>query len=475
MNGANAAEQPGGGGTLASLSATVAALAERVSDVQVEGEAEGKPDEPDPSLKSTGLKESDKDVETNVVGETMYSSASTFEELGLTKELLEGLYSEMKFQRPSKVQATTLPMILTPPYRDLIAQAHNGSGKTTCFVLSMLTRVDPVLHEPQALCVCPTRELVAQNQAVLLKMGKYTQLESLSTSTTEELPTSQKIKAQIIFGTHGRLKFWISRRMLGLGKMKVVVLDEADNMLEGQGFADDSFRMIREIRSQSPNIQLLMFSATYNDVVRKFACRITKEANEVFLPKEELSLEVIKQYRVNVPQKEDKVWVLLQQILPNCEKLGQTIIFVRTREMARVLHGMLTKDGFKCTAISGEMPFDKRDQVVNEFRSGVTTILISTDVLSRGFNVDEVTLVVNYDIPTDRNREPAYETYLHRIGRSGRFGRKGVAFNLCVSNWNDGDILDRISEYFQRQIPEVQYDDEEVFLKILKDAGLTEG
>eukprot|EP00803_Ostreobium_quekettii_P008204 evm.model.scf_1907.5 EVM.evm.TU.scf_1907.5 scf_1907:24284-27396(+) len=426
-------------------------------------------------MKSAGLQESEKEVETNIVGETMYTSASTFEDLGLPTELLEGLYVEMKFQRPSKVQATTLPMILNPPHRDLIAQAHNGSGKTTCFVLAMLTRVDPELHEPQALCVCPTRELVAQNHAVLQKMGKYTKLESMSTSTSEELPTSQKIKAQIIFGTHGRLKFWISRRMLGLGKMKVVVLDEADNMLEAQGFADDSFRMIREIRSQSPGIQLLMFSATYSEVVRKFACRISREANEVFLPKEELSLDVIKQYRVNVPYKDDKVWVLLQQILPNCEKLGQTIIFVRTREMARVLHARLTEDGFKCTAISGEMPFDKRDQVVNEFRTGVTTILISTDVLSRGFNVDEVTLVVNYDIPTDRNREPAFETYLHRIGRSGRFGRKGVAFNLCVSNWNDGQILDRISEYFQREIPAVEYEDEEAFLRILKDAGLTDG
>ncbi|GFH18809.1 uncharacterized protein HaLaN_15670 [Haematococcus lacustris] len=234
------------------------------------------------------------------------------------------------------------------------------------------------------------------------------------------------------------------------------VFDEADEMLKADGFADDSVRLIRSIRKKNPAMQLLLFSATFNDNVKQFAMQIAPKANHVFVAKEELSLDVIAQYIVRCPDVSAKTRVLKEMIFPNCEKLGQTIIFVRTREAARQLHKAMEADGYKCTSITGEMEHSQRDATVQEFRDGVTKILIATDVLSRGFDVSQVTLVINYDVPVERDqRTPAYETYLHRIGRSGRFGRKGAAFNLVAGD-KDATVMRFISTYFNKAIEELE-------------------
>jgi len=431
-------------------------------------------DRPDVSIKSSVLRDTVEGIETRTDGSTLYTSAKRFEELGLSDALLQGLYSEMNFERPSGIQATTLPMILTSPYKHLIAQAQNGSGKTCCFVLAMLSRVDVDLKEPQSLCLCPTRELVLQNLSVAKKMGKYTDITYFSTAET--LDRYEKCRGQVVFGTHGRLSNWVGRRQFGLNHIKVLVFDEADNMLEQSGFADASFRLVRDTKRQSPQVQVLLFSATFSERVREFAFKLTgQNPNHVFLPKEQLSLDVIKQYRVVVDRLDEKYNVLSSMIFPNCERLGQTIIFVRSRGWARTLHQRLTDEGHTCTSISGEMSFEDRDRVIQEFRDSVTRILISTDVLSRGFDVSDVTLVVNYDVPLEfESWEPAYETYLHRIGRSGRFGRRGCAFNL-VCGPRENDIIDKIANYFEREIPSVPKDDEARFIDVLKEAGLTEG
>jgi ATP-dependent RNA helicase DDX19/DBP5 len=413
-------------------------------------------------------------VQSPQQAESMYSSAKTFEELGLSKELLQGLYTEMKFERPSRIQAKTLPMILEKPHKSLIAQAHNGSGKTTCFTLAMLSRVDPSLKAPQALCLCPTRELVVQNLGVLEKMGKFTGI-SLASTAEQSTPGNRrrKVEEQVVVGTHGKLKDWIGRRVLNIKSMKILVFDEADEMLKQDGFADDSVRLIKQLKTAAPDLQILLFSATFNENVKRFAQKIVPGANHVFIDKEDLSLDVIKQYKVVCPTALSKTMVLKDMIFPQCEKLGQTIIFVRTRETARALHAAMEADGHKCTSIEGGMEKDARDKVVKEFRDGTTKILISTDVLSRGFDVTQVTLVINYDVPTERDMSiPAYETYLHRIGRSGRFGRKGAAFNL-VTGEAENRILDQIADYFKHNIPEVPYDDDEKFEEVLKAAGLT--
>lgn len=435
-------------------------------------------DVPDSALKSDRLVDEgpSQEIKTVVADNTLYTSAKTFEELGLSEELLQGLYSEMKFERPSRIQAQTLPMILTPPFKSLIAQAHNGSGKTTCFTLAMLSRVDPGMRAPQALCVCPTRELVVQNLSVLERMGKFTKIAATSTAAADHGASRRsKIEDHVIIGTHGKLKDWINKRVLGIKNIRILVFDEADEMLKQDGFADDSVRLIKQLRTAVPDLQILLFSATFNEQVKRFAQKIVPGANQVFVPKEELSLDVIKQYRVVCPTTQAKVKVLADTIFPQCEKLGQTIIFVRTRETARSLHAAMEKEGHKCTSIEGSMEKEARDRVVKEFRDGTTKILISTDVLSRGFDVTQVTLVINFDVPTERDlRIPAFETYLHRIGRSGRFGRKGAAFNL-VTGSAEMRIIDQIAAYFNHEIPEVPYDDEDRFVQVLKEAGLTDG
>ncbi|KAK9845721.1 hypothetical protein WJX81_000486 [Elliptochloris bilobata] len=457
----------------------VASLAANLSSIQVGEGEDARADNEDPALGNAGLQEpEDNEIRTVHAGDTPYTSAASFDDLPISEMLLQGLYTEMKFEKPSRIQAKTLPMILTKPYRSLIAQAHNGSGKTTCFVLAMVSRVDPKLAQPQALCVCPTRELVMQNLQVLERLARHAGITATSTAAVDFQITRQtRIVDHVVFGTHGSLKNWMSKRVLSVNSIKILVFDEADEMLKVDAFASDSVRMIKDVRQATgnPDLQILLFSATFNDKVKNFAMKVVPGANQVFVPREDLSLDVIKQYKVVCPTPQDKLVVLKDMIFPQCEKLGQTIIFVRTRETARALHSAMERDGHRCTSIEGSMMKDARDRVVQEFREGTTKVLISTDVLSRGFDVTQVTLVVNFDVPTERNnRDPAFETYLHRIGRSGRFGRKGAAFNL-VCGFTETAVIDQIADYFHHPIPEVPYNDEERFIAVLKEAGLTEG
>ncbi|KAJ4824853.1 DEAD-box ATP-dependent RNA helicase 38, partial [Turnera subulata] len=181
------------------------------------------------------VSESDVNIQAVTTGETPYSSAATFEQLNLTAALLKGLYVEMKFEKPSKIQAITLPMILTPPHKDLVAQAHNGSGKTTCFVLGMLSRVDPHLKRPQALCICPTRELAIQNLHVVGKMGKYTGISSellVPGIFENDIRNCSPVLAQVVIGTPGTVKKWMSFKKLSVTDIRVLVFDEADQMLD---------------------------------------------------------------------------------------------------------------------------------------------------------------------------------------------------------------------------------------------------
>ncbi|KAL8204943.1 hypothetical protein R6Q57_010566 [Mikania cordata] len=382
----------------------------------------------------------DSTIETVPSGDTPYASAMRFEDLNITSELLRGLYVEMKFERPSKIQSKSLPMILTPPFQILIAQAHNGSGKTTCFVLGMLSRVDPRLGAPQALCICPTRELAIQNMEVLLKMGKFTGITSelgLPADKANYIPVSKRapVTAQVIIGTPGTINKWIAAKKLGTSNLKILVFDEADHMLAKDGFKEDSVRIMKEIVRWSPSCQVLLFSATFNDTVKSFASKIVNDLfvqgyNQLFVKKEELSLDSIKQYKVNLPDELSKIMVIKDKMMDLGEKVGQTIIFVKTKTSAGMLHEAHVKYGYEVTTIHGALKQEDRDKIVKEFKDGLTHVLISTDVLSRGFDQSRVNLVVNYDLPVVHGNpsEPDYNVYLHRIGRAGRFGRKLNAF-----------------------------------------------
>ncbi|KAL0555412.1 hypothetical protein IC582_009357 [Cucumis melo] len=421
-------------------------------------------------------------------GDTPYSSASTFEDLNLSKELLKGLYVEMRFHKPSKIQAISLPMILTPPYKHLIAQAHNGSGKTTCFVLGMLSRVDVNLKAPQAFCICPTRELAMQNIEVLKKMGKYTGITSecaVPADSANYMPVSKRppITAQVVIGTPGTIKKWMSGRKLGVSCVKILVFDEADHMLGEDGIQDDSLRIMRDIERSSSHCQVLLFSATFDENVKNFVSRVVKDYNQLFVKKEELSLESVKQFKLICPNEQTKIRVIKDRIFELADKLGQTIIFVATRNSAGVLHNALVDLGYDVTTIQGAMTNDIRDKIIKEFKDGLTKVLISTDLLARGFDQQQVNLVINYDLPlkhdpssqamkyrSSSSSEPNFEVYLHRIGRAGRFGRKGAVFNLLCG---DQEIkrMDKIQKHFGSEVIEVRDSDEDI-QAALKSAGL---
>ncbi|XVE61600.1 hypothetical protein DITRI_Ditri06bG0053300 [Diplodiscus trichospermus] len=422
----------------------------------------------------------DSNIKAVTSGDTPYTSAFTFEELNLSPELLKGLYVEMKFEKPSKIQAISLPMILTPPYMDLIAQAHNGSGKTTCFTLGMLSRVDPNVQAPQALCICPTRELAIQNLEVLRKMGKHTGITSdcaIPMDSTNYIPINKRppVTAQVVIGTPGTIKKWMSAKKLGVSYVKILVFDEADHMLAEDGFKDDSLRIMRDIERMSSHCQVLLFSATFSETVKNFVSKIVKrDHNQLFVKKEELSLESVKQYKVNVPDELSKVMVIKERIFEFGERLGQTIIFVRTRNSASMLHKSLVDLGYEVTTIQGALKQEDRDKIVKEFKDGLTQVLISTDLLARGFDQQQVNLVINYDLPVkhDNRTEPDCEVYLHRIGRAGRFGRKGAVFNLICGDI-DRMIMSKIENHFGTKIAEVpDWRNEEDFKSALRSAGL---
>ena len=469
---ANPAEAP------AKSAPDVDAAADALGKVGVSEAADAeKPDEPDLALKSEVLNEQQETVvEKKVVDDTPYASAKTFEDLGLSAELLKGLYSEMKFERPSKIQGETLPLILTPPHRNLIAQAHNGSGKTTCFTLGMLSRVDPALQASQALCICPTRELAIQNMQVMERMGKYANISIAYTADPRWTGASrrEKIVDQVVIGTPGKVLAWMREKQLNCSTMKILVFDEADQMMDTDGHRVDSLKIMKHLKSSTKQMpQVLLFSATFNERVKDFSTKVVPNANQIFLPAHELSLDVIKQYRVYVGSTEAKEVLLKEKIFPCCDKIGQTIIFVRTREGCKRLMRSMNEAGYKCTAIEGGMEHSDRDRVVKEFRDGLTKILISTDVLSRGLDVSTVTLVINYDMPVEHSnpRAPNFETYLHRIGRSGRFGKKGAAFNLLLGA-DERAVLNAIADHFDHPVPEVKFDDDDAFEKVLEEAGL---
>jgi ATP-dependent RNA helicase DDX19/DBP5 len=396
---------------------------------------------------------------------TPYHSASTFEEIGLSEQLLRGVYA-MKFNAPSKIQASSLPMILSPDgmYRNLIAQGHNGSGKTACFVLSMLSRVDDSVAKTQALCVVPTRELARQIQDIVETLGKYTKTTSrLAIPLTDaERQASRRgggggasrgagIREHIVIGTPGKVTDLLKKRELDPSAMRIFVLDEADEMVSQQGMGDQTVRIKKQLPSST---QVLLFSATYADEVRRLAQKVAPDANQIEIKRETLSLDKIQQYYIDAGTSERRFDIIND--IYDLLQLGQTVVFVQTRRDAQALTTQLREGGHTVSVLTGgEMTADERDRVIDEFRAGTTRVLVTTNVLSRGVDVPSITAVINYDLPHDaQRRDVDAEVYLHRIGRTGRFGRKGVAINLVYDD-TSRRMVDDLSKFYDKKIEQV--------------------
>lgn len=333
----------------------------------------------------------------------------------------------MSFHKPSKIQERALPLLLMNPARNLIGQSQSGTGKTAAFVLNMLSRVDLSTDQPQALVLAPTRELAKQISSVCALMGAFLQEKGLQ--VTEAIPNpamrGQQYRGQIIVGTPGTTMDMMKRRQLDGKGIKILTLDEADNMLDLQGMGDQCKR-VKQLLPK--DIQTVLFSATFPPEVLDFASVFAPNANQITLEVENLTVKGIKQMYLDCDSDEEKYNALVK--FYGLMTIASSIIFVRRRDTAAEIERRMTAEGHAVASLTGALEGGDRDAVFNKFRSGEAKVLITTNVLSRGIDVQTVTMVINYDIPETAGGKPDFETYLHRIGRTGRFGRTGAALSF---------------------------------------------
>ncbi|XP_074055510.1 ATP-dependent RNA helicase DDX19B isoform X2 [Macrotis lagotis] len=388
-------------------------------------------------------------------------SVKSFEELRLKPQLLQGVYA-MGFNRPSKIQENALPMMLAEPPQNLIAQSQSGTGKTAAFVLAMLSQVEPLNRYPQCLCLSPTYELALQTGKVIEQMGKfYPELKLAYAVRGNKLERGQKIREQIVIGTPGTVLDWCSKlKFIDPKKIKVFVLDEADVMIATQGHQDQSIRIQRMLPK---DCQMLLFSATFEDSVWKFARKVVPDPNIIKLKREEETLDTIKQYYVMCSNRDEKFQALCN--LYGAITIAQAMIFCHTRKTAGWLAAELSKEGHQVALLSGEMMVEQRAAVIERFREGKEKVLVTTNVCARGIDVEQVSVVINFDLPVDKDGNPDNETYLHRIGRTGRFGKRGLAVNM-VDSKHSMNILNRIQEHFNKKIDRLDTDDLDEIEKI---------
>jgi len=334
-------------------------------------------------------------------------------------------------------------------YQNMIAQSQSGTGKTAAFVLAMLSRVDVTKHWPQVLCLCPTFELAIQIGEVADNMAQFCPDIKIRYAVRGEiLDRSTKLDEHIIIGTPGKVMDWSNLKFnyFDLRKVRMFVLDEADVMIGIQGHQDQSIRIHKYLPQ---DCQMLLFSATYEEDVMNFAENIVSNPVLIKLRKEEESVDNIKQYYVYCSDVSSKYAAIAN--IYGTITIGQAIIFCRTKKTAAWLASELKKDGHALALLTGDLTPDLRLQVLDRFRQGLEKIIIATDVLCRGIDVEQVTIVVNFDLPLDKEGRANCETYLHRIGRTGRFGKKGLAINL-VDGPRSMAVLKDIEKHFNRSI-----------------------
>jgi len=364
-----------------------------------------------------------------------------FDDMKLREALLRGIYA-YGFEKPSTIQQRAiLPCIKS---LDVIAQAQSGTGKTATFAIAILQQIDTAVRDCQALILAPTRELAQQIQKVVLALGDYMNAQChacIGGTNVREDMRKLEVGVHIVVGTPGRVYDMINRRALKIDQIKMFILDEADEMLS-RGFKDQIYDVFRCL---NPNIQVVLLSATMPADVLEVTKRFMRDPIRILVKKEELTLEGIKQFYVMVEKEEWKLDTLCD--LYETLAITQAVIFCNTRRKVDWLTERMHERDFTVSCMHGDMDQKERDIVMREFRTGSSRVLITTDLLARGIDVQQVSLVINYDLPTNR------ENYIHRIGRGGRFGRKGVAINFVTED--DKRTLKDIEQFYNTQVEEM--------------------
>lgn len=364
-----------------------------------------------------------------------------FDDMNLKEPLLRGIYA-YGFEKPSAIQQRAI--IPCVKGLDVIAQAQSGTGKTATFSISILQQIDTSVRECQALILAPTRELAQQIQKVVIALGDYMSAQCHAciggTNVREDI-RKLEMGVHVVVGTPGRVYDMINRKALRVSSIKIFVLDEADEMLS-RGFKDQIYDVFKNLNSET---QVILLSATMPEEVMEVTKHFMRNPIRILVKKEELTLEGIKQFYVQVGKEEWKLETLCD--LYETLTITQAVIFCNTRRKVDWLHEKMSEKEFTVSAMHGDMDQKERDVIMREFRSGSSRVLITTDLLARGIDVQQVSLVINYDLPNNR------ENYIHRIGRGGRFGRKGVAINFVTDD--DKRTLRDIEQFYNTHIDEM--------------------
>lgn len=365
-----------------------------------------------------------------------------FDDMELKENILRGIYSH-GFETPSNIQQKGI----LPVARgfDVIGQAQSGTGKTATFAIGTLQRIEEEKKELQAIIVSPTHELAVQTYKVFQSISNYSEINTCLViggisikENIEELLT----KPQVVIGTPGRiLDLIFNRNILSYHTTKMLVVDEADEMLS-HGFQEQIKNLILKLNDKC---QICLFSATMPNEMLDLTNHFISNPYKILVNTEELTLEGIKQFYVYVDKESVKYPVLND--LYNTITVTQSIIYCNTKKKVEKLKEDIDKDGYNASCIHSEMQGGERKRIMDEFIRGSSRVLISTDLLSRGIDIQQVSLVINYDLPKN------IESYIHRIGRSGRFGRKGVAINLITRF--DIQHLHEIEKFYSTQIQEL--------------------
>ena len=346
---------------------------------------------------------------------------ASFAAMGLAPDLLRGIFA-YGFEKPSAIQQRAILPIVSG--RDLIAQSQSGTGKTAVFCIGLLQGLDLKSSETQALVLSPTRELAEQTQRVMLALGDYMSVRChacIGGKSVQEDVRRLDAGVHAVSGTPGRVFDMIQRRHLRTRALRTLVLDEADEML-ARGFKEQIYDIYRHL---PPATQVVLVSATLPGEVLEMTSKFMREPVRVLVRRDEVTLDCIRQFFVDVGEEQWKFDTLCD--LYDTLTITQAVIFCNKRAKVDWLAAKLREAHFTVSAMHGDQPQRERDAVMAEFRSGATRVLVATDVWGRGIDVQQVSLVINYDLPTNR------ELYVHRIGRSGRFGRKGVAINFVTA------------------------------------------
>ena len=365
----------------------------------------------------------------------------TFDDLGLDDNLLRGIYSH-GFENPSPIQGKAIPFMNSK--KDLIAQAQSGTGKTGAFSIGILNNIDSSIQKTQALVINPTHELANQNMNVIKDLSSYMKINVLSVvggTNVRKCQDDLRKEPHVIVGTPGRILDMIQKQFLYTKDLKLLIFDEADEILS-YGFKENIYNIIQYIPKDT---QICIYSATMPPEVLDLTDKFMNQPERILVQKENLTLDGIIQFYINVKVNEWKFETLID--IYDTINVSQCIIYINSKNKLMEINDRLKEKGFPVECIHGELSGDLRKNIMDDFKSGKLRILLSTDLLSRGIDIQQLSLVINYDLPREK------ETYIHRIGRSGRYGRKGVSINFVTDR--DMDHQNEIQSYYNTKIEEM--------------------